>query len=289
MKLVLLAAGHGRRFGGLKQLAPVGPSGEAIIDYTARQARSAGYTGAVIVVRAEIEREILDHVSRFWPAELPVCTAVQRQGAGTVPAVLAAAPLLDEPFAVANADDLYDETGLAAIAAHLAHRGDEAAPHVLVGYRLASTVLTPQPVKRGLCVTSPEGLLEDLVEHTVFPRPDGTFEAVRLGHEHEQGAHPEVLLGAELVSMNLWGFQPDVIGLFRQAAKLHLASGEQGELLLPQVLGNLVRVGETTVRVLESAGRTIGITHRDDLPVVRQAINELAHGSSLLASGRAAS
>lgn len=276
MKMVLLAAGHGRRFGGLKQLAPVGDGGEALIDFTVQQARRAGFEGIVLVVREEIRAEMENHVARAWPAGLPVDVVVQGPQPGTVPAVLAAAAAIDGPFAVANADDLYDEAALGSIVRHF--RGD-CERQVLVGYRLANTVLTNQPVKRGLCVLDEAGDLLDLVEHHVCRRQDGAFDASPLFGDDESA--PRVLLGDEPVSMNLWGFHHEVLALLEEAAAEHRLAAMRNpgetpaELLLPEVLGQQVRHQRARVRVVETSGRCIGLTHRDDLPLVRAALAPL--------------
>lgn len=276
MKMVLLAAGHGRRFGGLKQLAPVGDSGEALIDFTVQQAQRSGFEGIVLVVREEIRGEMESHVARAWPAALPVDVVVQGPQPGTVPAVLAAAAALDGPFAVANADDLYDEAALGSIVRHF--RGDHER-QLLVGYRLANTVLTDQPVKRGLCVLDEAGELRDLVEHHVRRRPDGAFDASPLFGQDNGAAR--VLLGDEPVSMNLWGFHHEILALLEEAAAEHRLgvtrnpSQTAAELLLPEVLGQQVRHQRARVRVVETSGRCIGLTHREDLPLVRAALAPL--------------
>ncbi len=115
MQLVILAAGHGRRFGGLKQIAPVGPNGEAIMDYTARTAMDCGYDGVVLVIREDIESEIREHVEQYFPEDLKVEFAFQGLRRGTAEAVLSAAGCIDGTFAVSNADDLYSPDALGAI------------------------------------------------------------------------------------------------------------------------------------------------------------------------------
>lgn len=277
MKMVLLAAGHGRRFGGLKQLAPVGPEGEALIDYTVRDAEAAGFDGIVLVVREEIRRPLLAHAAEYWPSSLSVRAVVQGAVPGTVPAVLAAAPAIDGPFAVANADDLYGDAAIAQIAGHFAAGGGA---HVLVGYRLRDTVLSAQPVKRGLCVLDGRGELADLVEHEVRARRDGSFTAAPLA-----GAAGEcVLSGDEAVSMNLWGFYPRIFDALADAVARH-ARGPGGELLLPDVLGTLVRRGGERVQVARTRGACVGITHRDDLAFVRATVAEQERLAALRAHG----
>lgn len=279
MKMVLLAAGHGRRFGGLKQLAPVGPHGEALVDYTVHQAASAGYRGVVLVVREAIRAEMVDHARRAWPNDLPVDVVVQGPTAGTVPAVLAAASAIDGPFAVANADDLYDESVFAAIARHFS---SDAGQHVLVGYRLANTVLNNQPVKRGLCVVSEQGLLSDLVEHHICLRPDGSYDAVPLYRRPDDADERRILLGDELVSMNLWGFSPCIFEELAdaEAARCSAYAGatpeQPEELLLPEVVGGLARRHGDAVALIETASRCIGLTHRDDVAFVQETLSAMA-------------
>ena len=131
MQLVVLAAGHGRRFGGLKQLVPVGPGGEALMDYTVRDAIEAGFDGIILIVREEIQGELMEHIGSFWPAEFPVVPVVQGPIAGTAQAVESARPFIDGPFGVANADDLYGKMAIARLAAEL-RKGAEASTSLSV-------------------------------------------------------------------------------------------------------------------------------------------------------------
>src|SRR5271165_5027494 len=164
MQLVVLAAGFGRRFGGLKQLAPVGPKDEALMDFTARDALAAGFGGVVLIVRDEVRDELLAHVRAYWPSELPVEAVTQGPVSGTAQAVASARPAIDGPFGVANADDLYGKAAIEALAAHLLTGAPS--EHVLVAYRLADTVLTDATVTRGVCVTGGDGVLERIVEQS---------------------------------------------------------------------------------------------------------------------------
>lgn len=267
MQLVMLAAGRGTRFGGLKQIAAVGPNGEALMDFTARAAERAGFDSVVLVVRDAAREVVLEHVARAWPASLPVEPVLQpASAAGTVPAVLAASEVLDGPFAVVNADDLYDVTVLSELHAQLrepepgAHRA-----HVIVCYQLVRTVLTGEPVKRGLCELHADGTLADVVEHHVRLRGDGAFDAWPL--EAPAGAPVRrVLSGVEPVSMNLWGFQRRVLVDLAEA----MARPAVGEVLLPDVLGALVRDRGEAVRVCHTPSRCVGLTHREDLVPLRE-------------------
>ena len=275
MQLVLLAAGHGRRFGGLKQLAPVGPRGEAIMDYTARDAVAGGFGGVILIVREEIQEELLDHVESFWPAELNVESVIQGAIAGTAQAVGSARPFIDGPFGVANADDLYGTPAVVALAEHLKVPSAE---QVLVAYRLRDTVLTDATVTRGICEAGADSLLGRIVEHSVRRLPDGTFEGSPLvGRGADE---PRPLSGEEDVSMNLWGFAEtmldeldDALDAFEPETAPHL-EGKPPELLLPDVVGRVVAAGRAPIRVVPSNSRCIGLTHPDDVPLVRSLIAE---------------
>lgn len=277
MKLVLLAAGHGVRFGGLKQLAPVGPHGEAIIDYTARDALAAGYDGVVLVVREEIRDLVASHVSARWPAELPVDTVVQPPRPGTAYAVLSAGPLVDGPFAVANADDLYGPAALDAIREHFAAAGSCAPMHALVAYRLSMTVLTDAEVKRGVCQVGQSARLEHIVEHRVRLRADGRYDAAPLAPEDGSGVPAptgRVLAADSLVSMNLWGFAPSILDHLSEATAPFEPTGPGHEVLLPQILGVLIDRRRVQVQVIETASRCYGLTHREDVPLVRDYLDK---------------
>jgi hypothetical protein len=303
VQLVILAAGHGRRFGGLKQLAPVGPNGEAIMDYTARAAQSCGFSGIVLVVRAEIAEEVASHVRHRWPSDLPVDFACQPAVPGTAQAVLSTRPLVSGPFGVANADDLYGEAALRLIVEHVdgglaatdpTDRGatrSATTEHLLVAYRLARTVLSGATVTRGLCEVGPDHRLERVVEHRVHLHDDGSFDATPLpGSAAAAGDRLEraLLSGNELVSMNLWGFDPRLFDELDEAVRaFDPTTASRPELLLPDVVGQLVRTGRDQVRVVETENRCIGITHREDIPIVRgEIVREIAHLDAVRA-GRA--
>ena len=276
MQLVVLAAGHGRRFGGLKQLVPVGPGGEALMDYTVRDAKAAGFDGIILIVREEIQDELLGHVSSAWPAEFPVEPVIQGPIAGTAQAVESARPFIDGPFGVANADDLYGQKAIATLADHL--RNGASGEHVLVYYHLKDTVITDEAVTRGLCETGSDDYLSRIVEHRVQHLVGGGFEgSPRAG---EGAGVPRPLSGEEQVSMNLWGFAESMLdelddGL--DAFDPGTAPKEEGkppELLLPDVVGQAVTAGRARIRVVPSNSRCIGLTHPDDLPLVRKLVAE---------------
>lgn len=266
--LVVLAAGRARRYGGVKPLAPVGTSGEAVIDLLASDALSAGFSPIVLVVGPATGPAIRYHIEHAWPASVDVRFALQEVPMGTAHAVLSAAEHLPTgaPFGVANADDLYGEAGLSQLAAHLAG-GEET--NALVGYRLRNAVVGDSPVTRGICEVDGEGMLRSIVERCqVIPAGDDSFVA-------KNGHTPVEIDGDALVSMNLWGFHPDMQAVL--AAAVHEARREPGEaeVLLPEVVGGLLagrRPGKITTssfRVLAATGRCIGVTHPHDLALVQ--------------------
>ena len=281
--LVLLAAGMGSRFGGPKQIAPIGPGGSALIDYAARDAMAAGFERLVLIVRGEIADAVDAHVRRHWPAEVrpeyvrqdlePAAVAAVAAGRqkplGTAHALVAAAPSLDGPFGVANADDLYGASAFTALADHLRQGGG----HALVGYRLANTLLGNRPVNRALCEVDADGNITRIVEGAVHVG-DGELTWRPIGAPEDE-ARP--MKGDEPVSMNLWGFTPAIIPVLKDAftefeASGRIAAGE--ELFLPNVVGeNLVSAGgDLVVRMLVSDDRCLGVTHPDDVPLLQETL-----------------
>ncbi len=275
--LVLLAAGLAKRFGGAcKPLAPLGLQGEAVIDLTVGDARRAGFGDVVLVLGPQTGPAIEYHVRRTWPASVPVSFPVQEVPLGTAHAVLCARRHIGERhFAVVNGDDVYGADALGVLARHL---DTEPSEHALIGFRLDASVATDEPVTRGTCQVGDDGLLLAIAERKLVQRqPDGTFRA-------GDGRQPEQLPGDTPVSMNCWGLRPTVWPVLEEAVRgSHpevaadgtLAAPVQAdhEVLLPEVIGAMVE-GRTTggvqpVRVLRDDGRCVGITHAEDLPVVR--------------------
>jgi molybdopterin-guanine dinucleotide biosynthesis protein A len=285
MQLVVLAAGHGRRYGGLKQLAAVGRNGECIMDYTARNAERCGIEGAVVVVREDIRAQIVAHVRRFWPVTMPVEFVVQSPIPGTAQAVYAARSVVDGTFVVVNADDHYGEA-VAELKHHLDSAEDDA--HLLVGYQLRHTVLTASPVTRGLLEVDNHDRLAMIVEHKVAVRNDEPkFEVRPLPSNEpaeisERGQMvPRLLGGEELVSMNLWGFHQRLFDhLEALLATFDPATAPRPELLLPDVVGHLIATRSDRVDVLRSSSRCVGITHPDDLDILRGEFGAAAAGVS---------
>ncbi len=255
----------GVRFGGLKQLAPVGPNGEVFFDYSAHDAAAAGFDNFVFVVRSEIEREMRAHVEQRWPASTPVEFVLQDQDPrnaglerskplGTAHAVLCTRPAVDGDFAVINADDLYGPNGYRLLAKHLA--ATPADEHALVGFHLAETVPdTDDPVMRGICETDGDGNLLSITE-----------TEVRRGHDNV------------LVSMNMWGFHSSIFDYLEDAVDAFVKSPDassKAEVLLPTVVGALLAKREVSVKVLPATDRWVGLTYSADLETARRAVDEL--------------
>lgn len=282
--VVMMAAGAAKRFGGCKPLAPIGLHGEAVIDLNAGDARQAGFGPVVLVLGPATGPAIAYHVRRTWPASMAVTFAYQTVALGTVHAVVSArAALGDRPFAVINADDIYGVDALAALARHLTTSAD----HALVAYALEATVVSPDPVTRGICETDASGWLRALVERRFVTRHgDGTFSA-------DDGLAPRRLPSDAPVSMNLWGFTASIWPVLDEALRAVYpdlgddlapppgAAGADTEVLLPEVIGAMAAAGADDeepgrrVRVLPGHGRCVGVTHADDVPFVRTELAEM--------------
>lgn len=270
--LVMLAAGLAKRYGGCKPLAPVGMHGEALIDLNASDARAAGFGDIVVVVGPLTGPALSYHIAKCWPPGVPVALVEQPVALGTAHAALCASPAVGlRPFAIVNADDIYGVPALTLLAAHL-HSGDG---HANVTYELADTIVSADPVTRGTCTVSDDGLLRGVVERRKVSRDDrGRFRS-------DDGLEPAELDPSTPVSVNLWGLRPSIWPVLERAvSEMHpqvrpdgSLDGEpdnEDEVLLPEVIGRMVGAGEgEVVRAIPGGGRCIGVTHADDLPAVR--------------------
>lgn len=278
--LVILAAGVGSRFGGPKQLSPVGPSGETLLDYAIYDARRAGFTRAVLVIREELRAPLREHVARVIGAALPVEYVEQPvpEGRGkpwgTGHAVLAARDAVGEaPFAVCNADDYYGPGAYRLLAEHLTANAGTPPLHALVGYRLDATLSAHGGVARAVATTGPDGMVTRLVEVKNVRGGEGPFT------------------GAEQVSMNLWGFAPDVLAVLEEQFMAFLDGPGQApdaEFLLSTALGDQVAAGRARLRVLPAPDRWLGMTFAADVAAVRTALAELVRAGIYPADLRAA-
>jgi hypothetical protein len=274
--LVLLAAGVGRRYGGVKPLAPVGPDGMPLLLVELHQAASAGFTKAVVVVGATTGPAIRE---AFDSAELPMAVSFVTQDGfgpprakpwGTVPAVLAGMP--DEGGLVANGDDLYGAGGFAAAAAWVRSTAPGKGDAALVAYRLRRTVSESGSVNRGL-VQAENGLLVGLRENHDVHHEGDAFASKEHGH----------IAPDALVSMNLWVFRSSIVAGLRKAFDEFLATNatdESAECLLPNVIGDMVTSGAVRVDVIETDAQWHGVTWADDVPIVRAALARAADDAS---------
>ena len=304
--LLVMAAGMGSRFGGLKQLAPVGAHGEVIMDYSLYDAHRAGFERVIFVIKHTIEEEFKAKISPAAAAFSEVLYAFQdvddlpegytapagrERPWGTAHAILAARDLIDAPFAVINADDYYGPEGFHLIYDYLS--GTAAAkcraqdscrepaqgiyPFCMVAYRLKNTVTAHGTVSRGVCAVHADGTLKCVIEHTgIRQYEDGIRgipdEAAKAAASGKKDLDPE-----SLVSMNLWGFTPDFVreGWARFPAvldRLLAENPQKGEYYLPSVVTALINEGKARVQVLQSADKWHGVTYKEDQPAVEKAL-----------------
>lgn len=280
--LLVMAAGMGSRFGGLKQIEPIGPHGEAILDFSVYDAREAGFDRVVFVIKKEIDEAFRESVGRRAEKILPVSYAYQDVRAlpagflcpperekpwGTGQAVLCAREAIDSPFAVINADDYYGREALRLIHDHLVSRPEEDA---MVAFRLKNTLTENGTVSRGVCEVE-KGFLRSITERTKI-RSDGAY----LDGDLWVPLDPDTP-----VSMNLWGFSPENFSALEQDFRVFLSerlSEPKAEFYLPSVVEHRLAEGRR-VRVLESGERWYGVTYREDKEPVTEALRrKIAQG-----------
>ena len=280
--LLVMAAGLGSRYGGLKQIAGVGPAGELLLEYAVFDAHRAGFSRVVFVIRPDLEEQFDALIKRF-PRDLHVEIAIQSASArpgegpvvarakpwGTVHAVLAARASLTTPFAIVNADDFY---GVAAyqMAAQACHDAALTGVYAIVGMRLDHTLSASGPVARGICVTKDDELvwLDEVREiERTSAGIHGTFPDGR-----------RTLSGSEIASMNCWVFTPTVLSALDAVFDEFLRErghDERAESPLPEAVNVLVQAKSARVRVLETPGPWFGLTHAGDHPKVAEGLREL--------------
>jgi len=282
--LLILAAGMGSRYGGLKQMDPVGPGGETLLDYSLHDAVGAGFGKAVFVGRPDFAEAFKRDLGSRFEKKIAVDYAYQEldktpawfkrpEGRekpwGTGHAVLMAEGLIQEPFAMVNADDFYGRQGFDAMARRLRAAKDGAlADYCMVGYELKATLSEHGTVSRGICAVE-GGKLRGVVETLKIEKtPEGARDQV-------SGA---VFSGRETVSMNFFGFTPSIFGHLGRAFDAFLRREEllaKGELYVPGVVDGLVKDGRAEVTVLPSSDAWFGITYREDKALVAAGLAEL--------------
>jgi dTDP-glucose pyrophosphorylase len=282
--LLVLAAGMGSRYGGLKQLDPVGPDGETIMDYSIFDARRAGFGKVVFVIRKEIEKVFKEKIGARYEKRVPVEYVFQELSNllpgfalppgrtkpwGTTHAILTAANLIHEPFGVINADDFYGAGSYQLLAEHLQSGTQD---YAMVGFVLRNTLSDFGAVARGVCRISDDGYLKDITELKSIERQGPCI--VNIDAEGQRA----VLNGGELVSMNMWGFTPQIFPQLHEHFQGFLKrSGNDlnAECYIPSTVNTLIQSGQARVKVLRSGDAWFGVTYREDHPRVVQSVGRL--------------
>ncbi len=290
--LVVMAAGMGSRYGGLKQIDPVGSHGEAILDYSLFDAHEAGFETAVIIIKEAIRQDFMDTVGKRLersPMEIryayqeidkiPEGIAVpecRKKPWGTGHAVLCAADVIgDAPFAVINSDDYYGKSAFKTIFDALSVAKDgEKYDYCMVGYELGKTVTLSGSVARGVCSTDENGYLTDIHERTRIEVHGDTIEFT------EDGENWTVLPPETTVSMNTWGFTPGFLKELESKFSTFMTEDmpknpEKAEFFLPFVVAELLSEGKAQAKVLHSADKWYGITYAADKPQVVAALQTM--------------
>ncbi len=287
LTLVVMAAGIGSRYGGLKQIDPVGPSGEVVLDYSVYDALRAGFDRVVFIIRRDIEAAFRERIGRRIERavetvyvfqsleELPPGHALpegRKKPWGTAQAILVCRNDVRTPFLAINADDYYGRTAFEAMAGYFG-RMPEPGPDLefaMVGYRLENTLSEHGTVARGVCEATPDGFLVGIRELLKIRRfPDGIKHT-------ENDADWTLLRPESWTSMNFWGFTPALFGelehRFPAFLRERAADITKAEFLIPEVVGALLREKKARVRILPTQERWFGVTYPEDRPAFRRAV-----------------
>lgn len=292
--LVILAAGMGSRYGGLKQIDPIDDQGHKIIDFSIYDAKRAGFGKVVFIIKKEHEADfrscVGDAISKHMEVDYVFQDLSEVPGSfqipegrvkpwGTTHALLCCKEAVKEPFAVINADDYYGKNAYVTLAGFLGEyekREDKEKPiYAMVGYQLKNTLTDKGSVARGLCMTDEENNLTEIVERTKIVKTK-TGAAYT---EDEGVSYTEVSVDT-LVSMNMWAFYPDIFPLMEEAmGRFFEEKVEQNplkaECLIPTEIGGLLEKNKACVKVLSSTDRWFGVTYQEDKPMVKASIQEL--------------
>lgn len=288
-----MAAGMGSRYGGLKQIDPVGPHGEIIIDYSIYDAKQAGFEKVVFIINRGIEADFkaaigdrvakqmeVEYVFQQTDSRLPEGFTVpegRKKPWGTAHALLCCKDVIDGPFAAINADDYYGQHAFHLLYNRLLKAEDKNGVYDLcmIGFLLDNTLTDNGHVARGVCETDANGKLVNVTERTrVYRTPEGP------AYTEDEGKTFTHLPKDNLVSMNMWGLTPGVLKEFEARFPEFLEkevpqNPEKAEYYVPQEIGRLLREGRATVDVLSSPDRWYGVTYRDDKPGVMAAMAEM--------------
>lgn len=287
--LVIMAAGIGSRFGGgIKQLEPVGPNGEIIMDYSIRDAVEAGFDKVIFVIRKDLEKDFKEVIGNRIEKQIPVEYAFQEldditetfrtkfqertKPWGTGQAILACRGKVTEPFLVINADDFYGKEAYAEAYQYLKENRENTGkePICMVGFVLKNTLSENGGVTRGVCEVDENGMLTNIIE---------THNIVRNGDHAEAEDGAKRLELEAPVSMNMWGLQPEFLNILEKGFQEFLektdAKDLKAEYLLPTIIGGLLADGQAEVTVLQSRDKWFGVTYKEDKESVVNAIKEL--------------
>ncbi len=285
--LLILAAGMGSRYGGLKQLDPMGPHGETIMDYSVRYALESGYGKVVFVIRRSMEEDFAKLILPRYADKIPVQYVFQeldmlpagfsvnperKKPYGTAHAILVAKDAIREPFTVINADDFYGRDAFQVMADFLTHVPDaKPSTYAMVGYRLDKTLSKHGTVSRGVCQTDDEGFLRTIVENHKVGYTDNGIENIEEGLMARYD-------GSEPVSMNFWGFTPDFFNGLNTLFEDFLRKNEQNitaEFPIPDVITHLMRTQAARIKVLHSNAEWFGVTYQEDRTYVVDKLKQL--------------
>jgi NDP-sugar pyrophosphorylase family protein len=285
--LVVLAAGIGSRYGGLKQIEAVGPHGAIVIEYSVYDAIRAGFDRVVCVIRREIEADFRSLVASRFERHIPVDYVFQgltgnlpagfvvpeerKKPWGTAHAVLACADVVRSPFAVINADDFYGRGSFEALGRFLGGVTPASCDYSMVGFTLRNTLSEHGHVARGVCEVDAKGYLKRVVECTRIEK-HGTG-----ARQPEADGSCRKFTGDELVSMNMWGLTPALFPrLMEEFPRFLQTSGQdpKAEFFLPTVIDGLVQAGHATVKVLQTPEHWFGVTYPQDKAVVVEGIGK---------------
>lgn len=289
--LVIMAAGMGSRYGGLKQIDPVDEQGHIIMDFSIFDAKRAGFEKVVFIIKKENEEDFREVIGKRMAKHMEVAYVFQDlhnlpegfsvpEGRvkpwGTAHAVLSAIDEIDGPFAVINADDYYGRHAFQTIYDYLStHEDDDKYRYTMVGYELQNTVTDNGHVARGICQVSADGKLEGIQERTRIEKREG-----KIAFTEDDGETWTYVPGETLVSMNMWGFTRSILEEIQKGFPAFLEKGlaenpMKCEYFLPTVVDNLEKAGRAEVSVLSSKDKWFGVTYKEDKPVVVEAIRKM--------------
>ncbi|MDD4109214.1 MAG: NTP transferase domain-containing protein [Prolixibacteraceae bacterium] len=284
--LLILAAGMGSRFGGLKQVEPVGPNGETIMDYSIYDAIKAGFGRVVFVIRESFAEEFIEKFDARLKGKIPVdyvyqeldylppgyaVPANREKPWGTAHAILVAGDAINEPFCQLNADDFYGFNAYKVMAEFLTSSGDPD-EYAMVGYKLSNTLSDYGHVSRGICEVDDNDLLCKIVETTKILKRDGKIISVESDGSEKQ------LTGNESVSMNIWGFKPSVFKVLEEKLVSFLdnnTDNPKAEIFIPSVVYEMIKENRAAVKVLKADSPWFGVTYKEDTPRVIAKVKQL--------------